>query len=121
MRALALFVAALFAIVLAASPASARIALDPIREVVRAAHPRMASCLRGCEGCARERYRLAATFTIEMDGTVSAADVETELPDPDVVQCLVGVIATLRFASRSGGGTAGPGPIRIHYPFVLEP
>lgn len=112
--------AALLSLSLASSTASARIAMDPIRAVVRAARPDLGRCMRACSSCTGDEYRLTATFTIEMDGTVSAVDAATELPDANVVQCIVGVIAQLRFPSRSGGGSAGLGPVRIHYPFLLR-
>jgi hypothetical protein len=102
------------------SPASARIAMEPIREVMRAASPAVRRCVEACVRCPPTDYRISVTFTIDASGTVTEGAVrETDLPEPQVVACVMSVVMHLRFPARSG---ARSGDVRVNYPFrILAP
>ncbi|MEM6995817.1 MAG: AgmX/PglI C-terminal domain-containing protein [Myxococcota bacterium] len=56
-------------------------------------------------------------FTIDPTGSVArSAVLSTDLPDPDVAQCVAAVVATWTFVRAAGGGN-----VVITYPFVFSP
>lgn len=102
---------------LTTSMASARLAMEPIREVIRRHLP----AIRGCydEGLARRpelEGRIDVVFTVDGTGVVSEASVQrSTLGDTTVEACVVGEVLRMRFPERAPGGF-----VRINYPFVFE-
>ncbi len=110
--------AAIVMLCLLPATAAARISTDFIRSVIRAHLPEIRECydagLRSRPGLAG---RITVRFTVEADGSVSAADIDhSDLAAPDVESCLLARVRELRFPAIGGGGT-----IRIMYPFVFTP
>ena len=61
--------------------------------------------------------KVAITFTIAGDGSVSAASVSrSALSDPEVESCMVGRFLRLKFPAPNGGGI-----VRVTYPFIFSP
>lgn len=79
---------------------------DEIRSVVSGRDGEMRNCfLMGTFKNSQLAGTVNVTFIIETDGKVSdASDAGSDLPDPEVVTCVLGVFAELEF--RPGGASA---------------
>lgn len=88
-----------------------------IQDVVVAEFGRFRSCYE--KGLARNRSlqgRVSARFIIDESGAVQhVANAGSDLPDDDVVDCVLRVFPTLRFPQPVGG------TVSVVYPIVLAP
>lgn len=95
-------------------------ALDPdiVRRIVRAHINEVRHCYD--QGLARNPKlagRIAISFTINADGSVTASDVaETSLADASVGECIRKAAKRWEFPKPEGGGT-----VQVSYPFNLDP
>ncbi len=88
---------------------------DEIRKVVGGRDSDMRKCfLMGTFRNAQLAGTVNVTFTIETDGRVSdATDAGSDLPDPEVVTCVLGVFAALEFRPGGVSATEVTYPIRF--------
>lgn len=83
---------------------------EMIRRVIRLHQDELRACREESAG------RVVVLFTIESDGTVSNARVESStLDDAAVDRCVSAIIGHLRFPPSSSGGT-----VQVRYPFLFE-
>ncbi len=94
-----------------------RIAPEAIQLVVRTSFARFRRCYEaGLQKNPNLEGRVRTKFIISESGSVElVADGGSELPDPDVVQCVVGEFGTLRF------GPARRGKVTVVYPIRFNP
>ncbi len=90
-----------------------------IRRIVRAHINEVRHCYN--QGLAKDpnlKGRLVLDFTIDPTGAVGEATVvESTLTDPDVGTCVAKTMLRWKFPASPPGA----GPVKIRYPFVLEP
>jgi TonB family protein len=88
-----------------------------IQDVVRAKFRRFQSCYE--DGLARNRKlegRVSVRFIIDESGAVRhVTNASSDLPDDDVIQCVLQAFRTLRFAPPVGG------TVSVVYPIFLAP
>lgn len=88
-----------------------------IRAALGARKSELAACYAG--GLARNptlRGRVVVRLVVEKSGAVTeASDAGSELPDAEMVGCVIAVFRTLRLAPPKGGAR------RIRYPIRFEP
>ncbi|HTV25044.1 MAG TPA: AgmX/PglI C-terminal domain-containing protein [Polyangiaceae bacterium] len=98
-------------------PASGRLPIGVIRQVVRGSYGFFLACFEG--GLSRHP-KLAGQanlrFSIERDGSVDdVVDIGGDFPDEEVTQCVMQGFRSLRFPAPSGGR------MTVQYPIVLRP
>lgn len=95
-----------------------RIAPDLIQKVVRANFDPLRTCYES--GLKRNRDlqgRVAVKFVIDTEGrVVSAVDAGSDMPDREVIQCIVAEYRKLTFPKPEGGGI-----VTVIYPIVFNP
>jgi hypothetical protein len=102
---------------LGATKVSGRLNPELIRKTVREAYASLRLCFE--DGLRRNPQltgSLLASFVISRDGTVgSAFDAGSDLPDPEVIQCVLAAIQALRFPQPDAG------IVEVSYPITLTP
>jgi hypothetical protein len=90
---------------------------DAIQRIVRQSFGAIRLCYdRGLRVDANLRGRVAVKFTIAHDGTVPvAADRDSDLPDPEVVSCVVRAFLNLGFPRSTGSA------VTVVYPLIFSP
>lgn len=90
---------------------------DIIRRIVRAHINEIRGCYnRGLERDPGLKGRVAIKFVIGSDGSVQDVGIaETKMTDTEMLECIVGRIATWKFPKPEGGGN-----VTVVYPFLLE-
>jgi hypothetical protein len=100
------------------SVAAARIAVEPVREVIRAHQSELASCYERYLTAGTRGGRLVVEMEIAPDGHVPATRVTLdEIGDPTFARCVTDAVQTWQFPDHD----ADPRVIRITYPFVFRP
>lgn len=120
MRRLGMPLAILTALLAFPSIATARIAMEPVREVLREANPDLRACADrfGLVGLHHARLTVDPTGKV-VELTVLGPD-EVEL-EPAPASCLASAFLRLRFGSYSSRWVPGGGMIRIAWPFQFSP
>lgn len=102
-----------------ASPAAGRDKLPPdeIQRVVEQSFARLRDCYeRGLRKNPRLEGRVSVAFAIELDGSTSEVqDKGSDLPDKEVVTCVVAGFSGLKFPSPKGDR------VKFTYPIVFSP
>lgn len=88
-----------------------------IRQVVRASYATFRSCYeRGLAKNPKLEGRVTVRFVIASDGSVSdTANGGSDLPDEEVVECVIRGFVGLRFPAPTGG------IVTVQYPIMLQP
>ena len=96
---------------------SGRLGTEIVQQTVRQRFGRFRACYElGLLRRGALEGRVSTKFRIELDGTVSAAeDAGSDLPDPQVVSCVVDAMKELRFPAPPGG------VITVIDPLVFKP
>jgi hypothetical protein len=96
--------------------ATGRLSPELIARVVRQNFSHMRACYeRGLKKNPKLEGKVTVRFVIAGDGTVSVAgSKETDLPDPEVVECVVRATKDLVFPRPEGG------PVEVKYPIVFN-
>lgn len=98
-----------------APPASAMVSRSVLREVIRAASPRLRQCASGAPTFVAGR--VVVSFLIAPDGHVAEAEVTTnETGSVALAECVARAVLELVFPPNERGGG-----IRVNYPFRFEP
>jgi hypothetical protein len=100
-----------------AMAAGSHLSSETIFRIVRQSYGAMNLCYeRGLRFAPTLHGRIAVKYTIEQNGTVSlAADRDSDLPDPDIVACVVRGFLNLSFPSSSSGR------VTVVYPIEFRP
>jgi hypothetical protein len=98
-------------------PNLGRLPPEKIQHIVREQFGRFRLCYeKGLASNSELRGRVTVKFVIDTDGTVAkVADGGSDLPDPNVVSCVVKGFGALRFPPPNGG------PVTVVYPIMFDP
>jgi hypothetical protein len=95
---------------------SGRLPPEVIQRIVRMSFGRFRYCYEsGLRGNPELRGRVAVRFVIDRSGAVPlASDAGSDMPDANVVQCVVRAFGDLSFPEPDGG------MVTVEYPIVFE-
>ncbi|UQA56194.1 AgmX/PglI C-terminal domain-containing protein [Polyangium aurulentum] len=96
---------------------SGRLASGIIQRVVRQNFVRMRACYeRGLKANPKLSGKMTVRFVIALDGNVAVAESKAaDIPDPEVVRCVVSVVKSLVFPQPEGG------IVIVQYPIAFSP
>jgi len=99
------------------TPVSGRLPAEVIQRVIRQNFGRFRGCYEfGLRSNPNLQGRVVVSFVIGVDGSVgSASNGGSDLPDPNVVSCIVRSFGSLSFPAPDGG------VVSVGYPIVLAP
>lgn len=92
------------------------LALGDVERVLQQSNPLLTGCYEPASPGQEELAgRVTVRFTIKRNGAVRSAEVaDSTIQNPQIEQCLVGQVRTLRFPSPVGSST-----VIVSYPFVV--